>query len=53
MQVPELYHYGREGSWFGIRLFFIYMFDGVVQVSILSHLNQRLTDELLSLLSLL
>lgn len=33
MQVPELYHYGRKHSWFGMRLFFIYMFDGLVQVS--------------------
>ncbi|KXN91396.1 Putative phospholipid-transporting ATPase C24B11.12c [Leucoagaricus sp. SymC.cos] len=31
MQVPELYHYGRKGTWFGTRLFFIYMFDGLVQ----------------------
>ncbi|KAJ3576870.1 hypothetical protein NP233_g101 [Leucocoprinus birnbaumii] len=31
MQVPEIYHYGREGSWFGMGLFFIYMFDGLVQ----------------------
>ncbi|EKM82413.1 hypothetical protein AGABI1DRAFT_117898 [Agaricus bisporus var. burnettii JB137-S8] len=31
MQVPELYHYGRKHSWFGMRLFFIYMFDGLVQ----------------------
>jgi len=33
MQVPEIYHYGREGTWFGMRLFFVYMFDGLVQVS--------------------
>jgi len=32
MQVPELYRYGREGSWFGIRQFFVYMVDGVAQV---------------------
>lgn len=33
MALPELYWYGREGKWFGIRDFGIYMFDGVVQVS--------------------
>jgi len=33
VQVPEIYHYGREGTWFGMRLFFVYMFDGLVQVS--------------------
>lgn len=33
MQVPELYHYGRKHTWFGMRLFFVYMFDGLVQVS--------------------
>jgi hypothetical protein len=31
MDVPELYRYGREGRWFGLRLFTIYM-DGVYQV---------------------
>lgn len=33
VQVPEIYHYGRKGTWFGMRLFFVYMFDGLVQVS--------------------
>jgi len=33
MAVPELYHYGREGYWFGQKSFMIYMFDGLVQVS--------------------
>jgi hypothetical protein len=32
MDVPELYRYGREGRWFGLRLFTIYMLDGVYQV---------------------
>jgi phospholipid-translocating ATPase len=32
MNIPELYHYGREGKWFGIRLFAVYMLDGVYQV---------------------
>ncbi|KAF5358414.1 hypothetical protein D9756_001292 [Leucocoprinus leucothites] len=31
MQVPEIYHYGREGTWYGMELFFVYMFDGLVQ----------------------
>ncbi|KAF9447871.1 phospholipid-translocating P-type ATPase [Macrolepiota fuliginosa MF-IS2] len=35
MAVPELYHYGRKGSWFGMRLFFLYMFDGLVQSTII------------------
>jgi len=33
MQVPELYRYGREGTWFSLRSFLIYIFDGIVQVS--------------------
>lgn len=41
MQVPEIYHYGREGTWFGMRLFFIYMFDGLVQVSLSSRQNEN------------
>ena len=32
MAVPELYRYGREGTWFGIRMFMIYVLDGIVQV---------------------
>lgn len=32
MAVPELYRYGREGTWFGIRIFMIYVLDGIVQV---------------------
>ncbi|EDR03224.1 uncharacterized protein LACBIDRAFT_155569, partial [Laccaria bicolor S238N-H82] len=35
MALPELYWYGREGKWFGIRDFAIYMFDGVVQSAII------------------
>ncbi|RDB22221.1 putative phospholipid-transporting ATPase C24B11.12c [Hypsizygus marmoreus] len=31
MDVPELYHYGRRGTWFGLKSFFIYMFDGLFQ----------------------
>ncbi|KAG2019667.1 phospholipid-translocating ATPase [Coprinopsis cinerea AmutBmut pab1-1] len=31
MDVPELYHYGREGHWFTLRSFFVYLFDGVLQ----------------------
>jgi len=33
MALPELYRYGREGKWFGEKLFTIFMLDGVVQVS--------------------
>ncbi|KAF8647469.1 hypothetical protein AX16_006674 [Volvariella volvacea WC 439] len=35
MKFPELYHYGRTGSWFGIKPFAVYMFDGVVQSAII------------------
>ncbi|KAF5369162.1 hypothetical protein D9615_009965 [Tricholomella constricta] len=31
MAVPELYHYGRRGTWFGLRSFFAYMIDGLYQ----------------------
>ncbi|KAL1664577.1 hypothetical protein GGF50DRAFT_101685 [Schizophyllum commune] len=31
MALPELYRHGREGKWFGHPLFFIYMFEGVLQ----------------------
>ena len=33
MELPEVYHYGRRGTWFGLTSFFMYMLDGVVQVS--------------------
>ena len=33
MKIPELYRFGREGKLFGIRLFVIYMVDGIYQVS--------------------
>jgi hypothetical protein len=32
MNFPELYRHGREGKWFGLKWFTIYMFDGVMQV---------------------
>ncbi|KAF8163678.1 hypothetical protein B0H34DRAFT_649957 [Crassisporium funariophilum] len=35
MQVPELYRYGREGSWFGIKSFLVYMMDGILQSAII------------------
>ncbi|RDB22204.1 putative phospholipid-transporting ATPase C24B11.12c [Hypsizygus marmoreus] len=35
MDIPELYRYGREGRWFGMKWFCIYMFDGVVQSAII------------------
>ncbi|KAG8217697.1 hypothetical protein J3R82DRAFT_5853 [Butyriboletus roseoflavus] len=31
MAFPELYRYGRERTWFTLKLFFIYMIDGVIQ----------------------
>jgi hypothetical protein len=36
MDVPELYHYGRGGHWFTLRSFFVYLVDGIAQVSVLS-----------------
>lgn len=38
MALPELYRFGREGKWFGMRTFIIYMIDGVYQVRLLSYL---------------
>ncbi len=34
MALPELYRYGREGKWFGMKWFAVYMIDGVYQVSV-------------------
>ncbi len=33
MDLPELYHYGRESYWFSMRDFWIYILDGMYQVS--------------------
>ncbi|KAG6864192.1 hypothetical protein C0991_011668 [Blastosporella zonata] len=35
MDLPELYRYGREGRWFGLKWFSMYMLDGVVQSAII------------------
>ncbi|KAF8969603.1 hypothetical protein BDZ97DRAFT_1794193 [Flammula alnicola] len=35
MAVPELYWYGREGKWFGMRQFVVYMLDGIIQSAII------------------
>jgi phospholipid-translocating ATPase len=32
MALPELYRYGREGKWFGVKLFSVFMMEGIVQV---------------------
>lgn len=32
MAFPELYRYGRERTWFSLKLFTIFMIDGIVQV---------------------
>ncbi|KAI0273495.1 hypothetical protein BC834DRAFT_1024630 [Gloeopeniophorella convolvens] len=34
MALPALYRYGREGKWFGEKLFAIFMLDGVVQSAV-------------------
>ncbi|CAE6428267.1 hypothetical protein ACGC1H_000702 [Rhizoctonia solani] len=33
--LPELYRYGREGKWFGVRVFAIYMLDGIYQSAVI------------------
>ncbi|KAG9086352.1 hypothetical protein FRC06_003138 [Ceratobasidium sp. 370] len=33
--LPELYRYGREGRWFGVRVFAVYMLDGIYQSAII------------------
>ncbi|KXN91421.1 Phospholipid-transporting ATPase DNF1 [Leucoagaricus sp. SymC.cos] len=35
MDLPQLYTFSREGTWFGMKWFVIYMFDGVVQSAII------------------
>ncbi|KAH9043367.1 phospholipid-translocating P-type ATPase [Lactarius pseudohatsudake] len=35
MALPQLYRYGREGKWFGEKLFAVFMLDGVVQSAII------------------
>ena len=34
MKVPELYRFGREGRYFGLKIFGLYMIDGVYQVGL-------------------
>ena len=41
MDIPELYHYGRRGTWFNVKSFLIYMFDGFVQVRARGHWFHR------------
>jgi len=33
MALPELYRFGRESKWFSMKLFNVYMADGVIQAS--------------------
>ncbi|KAJ1308767.1 hypothetical protein OPQ81_004457 [Rhizoctonia solani] len=33
--LPELYRYGREGRWFGVRVFALYMLDGIYQSAVI------------------
>ncbi|KAH7343680.1 hypothetical protein B0J17DRAFT_643413 [Rhizoctonia solani] len=33
--LPELYRYGREGRWFGFRVFALYMLDGIYQSAVI------------------
>ncbi|KAJ7143107.1 phospholipid-translocating ATPase [Mycena crocata] len=44
MALPELYRYGREGRWFGLRLFVIYMLDGIYQSAIIFFLIRYTYD---------
>ncbi|KAG6836177.1 hypothetical protein H0H93_010616 [Arthromyces matolae] len=34
MDVPELYRYGREGKWFGLKWFSVYMLDALLQTMV-------------------
>lgn len=34
MALPQLYRYGREGHWFGMKLFALFMGEGIVQSAI-------------------
>jgi len=40
MALPELYRFGREGKWFGMRTFVIYMIDGVYQSAVIYFIIQ-------------
>jgi len=40
MALPELYRFGREGRWFSLRIFIIYMLDGVYQSVIIYFIIQ-------------
>jgi phospholipid-translocating ATPase len=45
MAIPELYRFGREGTWYGLRRFSIYMFDGIYQACLYIHpMYTRLTS---------
>ena len=33
MDLPQLYTHSRNGTWFGMKWFVIYMFDGIIQAS--------------------
>ncbi|KAF9076326.1 phospholipid-translocating ATPase [Rhodocollybia butyracea] len=35
MALPELYRYGREGRWYGMKWFILYMLDGFYQSAII------------------
>jgi len=35
MALPQLYRFGREGKWFGEKLFAVFMLEGVVQSAII------------------
>ncbi|KAJ7481094.1 phospholipid-translocating ATPase [Mycena galericulata] len=35
MALPELYRHGREGRWFGLKWFILYMLDGIYQSVVL------------------
>jgi len=40
MALPELYRFGREGTWFGLRGFLIYMIDGIYQSAVIYFIIQ-------------
>lgn len=40
MAIPELYKPSREGRYFTLWQFFVFMFDGVVQVSLVHFVRE-------------
>ena len=46
MILPELYKYGREGRYFGIKLFSYFMLEGIFQVCFVTRFDLCITEVL-------